>query len=563
MIDRRVRLQTLRDMQRVTLADPRNEPPRGSRLRRFVLRRTLAGEDGIALILSVLVMGVLTIATTATITAVTSNEHAFGRDRQTNRALNISEAGLNAGVSAVKALPVTATSLSPASGTVDNGAWSYTATRAQDPDNPNLYYWTVTSTGVSPDTHVTRIVSTKVAETITPSSQTQTVTTPASDAYGYGFFMGDPASDCTAGTQNKNQMSGGAILAVNVYIAGSLCVSGSASILEPTGSHSTRTVYIGRKFSTSGGTIGTSSAKIKQATIVGGCIHGSAVACSLSSSSLVWADAYSSTQVSIPKPTIDTNWYTNAQPGPTTGCNNDPTNGANVSTYPSGWTAAQFKSKVLDNDSTRNTSLNNLDLFTIAGSQSWDCRWYGSDGTLLGRLAWIYPSGGMSSTNPGTLIVQGVVFIDGNFQFSGSDYAVYQGRGTLYVNGTVALSGSTKICATPVSGTPCLGNYDQSQNLLELVAVNGSNKDKAFDLSGGTEFEGIAFMNGLFNASGGSTMNGPVIADTANMSGGASLPMAVDPPPGSPGASSTTTTTTQGPDQASWAGVPGSWQQLK
>ena len=144
-------------------------------------------------------MGVLTIATTATITAVTSNEHAFGRDRQTNRALNIAEAGLNAAVAALKALSATITSLPPASGTVDHGAWSYTATRTQDPDNPNLYYWTVTSTGTSPDSNVTRIVSTKVSETITSSSQTQTITTPASDAYGYGFFLGDANSDCTPG----------------------------------------------------------------------------------------------------------------------------------------------------------------------------------------------------------------------------------------------------------------------------------------------------------------------------------------------------------------------------
>ena len=57
------------------------------------------------------------------------------------------EAGMNAGVAAVKALPATATSMSPASGTTDGGSWSYSATRTQDSTNPDLYYWTVTSTG--------------------------------------------------------------------------------------------------------------------------------------------------------------------------------------------------------------------------------------------------------------------------------------------------------------------------------------------------------------------------------------------------------------------------------
>ena len=83
-----------------------------------VLRRTWTEHDGIALALSLLVMGVLTIATAAVITASTSNERAFGRDRQTSRALNIAEAGLNAAVAALKTLPADAVSLPPGTGYV-------------------------------------------------------------------------------------------------------------------------------------------------------------------------------------------------------------------------------------------------------------------------------------------------------------------------------------------------------------------------------------------------------------------------------------------------------------
>ena len=120
-------------------------------LRRRLARRartspSWAREDGIALILSVIIMAVLTIGTVATITAVQSNENAFGRDRQVNRALNVAEAGLNAGVDAVKALPATATSLPDASGTTDHGSWSTTATRdLEDEDVPDVYIWTITS----------------------------------------------------------------------------------------------------------------------------------------------------------------------------------------------------------------------------------------------------------------------------------------------------------------------------------------------------------------------------------------------------------------------------------
>src|SRR5581483_9339004 len=323
--------------------------------------------------------------------------------------------------------------------------------------------------------------------------------------------------------------------------------------------------------------------------IVGGCIdggHNQSVVCSKQGSPLqnvnsasygsgVYATNYSSTQNDIAKPTIDTNWYSNARPGPATGCNDDPTNSANRSSYPSDsqsgtpqWSAATFKSTVFDNNTTRNTSLatNPIDILQLVNNwnqvmNSFDCRYYGPDGTLLGRLAWTYPAGGMTSSNPGTLIIQGTVFIDGNLNFASSDYAVYQGRGTIYVNGKVTITAGAKICAQPISGSPCNGNFDPNTNLLEIVAINAGNANPGFSLTGSGTYEGVSFVNGVFNASASSNVNGPVIADRATMSGNAKLRTTVDPPSGAPGAATTTTTT--GSPQATWAVVPGSWQQLK
>src|SRR5581483_10348316 len=121
------------------------------------LRTRLADQEGVALVLALLVMGILTITTVAIALAATSNETSFSHDRQVNRALNIAEAGLNAGVAAVKALPATATSLPNGSGNVDQGSYAYTATRTQDATDQSLYYWTITSTGTSPDGKTTRI----------------------------------------------------------------------------------------------------------------------------------------------------------------------------------------------------------------------------------------------------------------------------------------------------------------------------------------------------------------------------------------------------------------------
>jgi Tfp pilus assembly protein PilX len=542
-------------------------------------------EDGMALILSLIVIGVLTIATAATITAVNSNEQAFSRDRQVNRALNGAEAGLNAGLDAVKSLPATATSLPDMpSGTTDHGSWSYTATREQDATNPDLYVWTVTSTGVSPDGNVTRIVSGKVAETITHHSSVQTVHHDPSPAYDYGFFLGDPNSDCvTIGTGNN--FSGNLTISTSMYVAGSLCWGGSnVSMREPTGGPGqTITLYVGKKFKVTGGNsspIGTGppggpatcgTGCIASATIVGGCIdtRGNSPACSLHGDptkrsnqagygSGVYAAAHSSTQNPVPAPTIETKWYADARPGPTTGCNDDPThpgNAAYMSTYPSGYNAATFKSALFDNDSTMNNSLGTVDFLNFA---SFDCRYYDSSGNLVGRLKW-------QSGNPGTLTILGTAWIDGNLAFAGtSNNATVQGRGTIYVTGTVSLSGQANICETPTSGSPCLGNYDAEQNLLVLAAYNnGSHTTTGFSLTGQNTFEGIAFTNGVFSEGGNGVLHGPVIADTATMAGNGDTRTIVDPPDGAPGAAYDETIDESGEDTASWSDVPGSWRQLQ
>ncbi len=569
---------------RRTNADASGRGPLERLRRGLVLRaRGLSwrSEDGISLILSIIVVGVLTIGTAAMVTAVNSNEQAFGRDRQVNRALNIAEAGLNAGVDALKALPATATSLPGAGGATDHGSWSYTATRTQDSSNPLLYYWTVTSTGVSPDGKVTRIVSRRVSETITPHSSSQTIHHEPSPAYNYGFFLGDPSSDCvTIGTGNN--FSGNLTISVSMYVAGSLCWGGTnVSMREPSGPGQTIDLYVGKKFKVTGSNsspIGTGSASpaacgsgcLKTATIVGGCVdtRGNSVVCSLHGDptkrsnqsgygSGVYAATHSSTQITVPPPTIDPAWYTNAKPGPATGCNDDPThpgNTAYMSSYPSGYDASTFKAALFDNNSTMNTSLGTINFLSFA---SFDCRYYNSSGDLVGRLKW-------QTGNPGTLTVLGTMWIDGNLSFAGTTSAVIQGRGTIYTTGTIGFSGQANICESPTSGSPCLGNYDANQNLLVFAAYNnGSHTTAGFTLTGQNTFEGIAFTNGVLSEGGNATLHGPVLADTATMAGNGDTRTIINPPPGAPGAAYDEVVTESGTDTAAWADVPGSWQQLK
>jgi hypothetical protein len=559
------------------------------------LRRLVAESDGVVLMWALIVMFVLMISTGAVIQLVTSNEQAFGGDARSTSALAIAEAGLASAAGAIEAAPDTTTSLSN-NGTLQRGTWSYTAARTQDSlSDPTKFTWTITSTGVLAG--MTHVVRDTLSQTVVPTSTTSTTTTttPASAAYGYGVFLGAKASDCTTSGTNVNTFSNSAALSTSVYVAGSLCLSGGSDPLlaEPaTSPGGTVSLYVGGKFQTDGNSspVGTSTKMIKSATIVGGCINiwkknPKSVTCSAqgdptnsSTASGVWATTYSSTQNTIAKPTIDPNWYSNAKPGPQFGCNNSPTNPGNMSSYPSQntsgtpqWSQSKFMQTVIDGDSTRNTSVGTVDIFQLVNNSgsgqkqnSFDCRYYDSSGNLIGELAWAYPAGGMTSSNPGTLTILGTVFIDGNLSFASSDYAVYQGTGTIYVNGTVTISAGAKICAKPVTGSACVGNFDPTQNLLELVAINAGNATNGWSMTGAGTYEGIAFTNGAFNGANGSQTDGPVVADTGTLSGAETLQDTVNPPAGAPGAAttSTTTTTTSGADQVSFAANPGSWQQL-
>ena len=271
----------------------------------------------------------------------------------------------------------------------------------------------------------------------------------------------------------------------------------------------------------------------------------------------VFARKHPSTQITIPSPVIDTAWYSNSRPGPTTGCNDDPMHpgdSAYESTYPSGYTASTFKSALFDNDSTMNNSLGTVDFLNFG---SFDCRYYDSNGDLVGRLKW-------QTGDPGTLTIDGTIWIDGNISFSGQNNATVSGRGTMYATGTVGFSGQAKLCETPTSGNPCLGNYNADDNLIVLVAYNnGSHSTTGFSLTGQNTFEGVAFTNGVLNEGGNATLHGPVIADTATMAGNGDTRTIIDPPDGAPGAGYDEVSTETGADTAEWADVPGSWKQLQ
>jgi Tfp pilus assembly protein PilX len=480
-------------------------------------RTRLAQEDGVALVLAVIVVAALTISTAALIQLTSSNQRAFTRDRLETRAFNTAEQGLNTGIATLRSFddgsrPQNSSygsSASPVTCCDGLGGWWALKTSATQ--------WTVWAVGRAPNGDVLRTLSVRA------QADTVTTTTDPSLAWANGFFVGD-ATGCT-------NMVGTSTLTIPVWIAGDLCLDGTNQIEEPSSSGAqVVTVHVGGQMRITGSShVGLSTRRIASANIVGGCRrNGNAQVCSNSSQSRVYASSYTATQSTLTKPPV----YPDAE-------------------YASGrWNSpvCSVGSFTFDDDTTRNTSVGAIDLFP---SSSYDCTVYDSSGlTVVGRMAW--------NDSTDTLTVDGKVFLDGNLALNGGDQAQYDAHfGSIFVNGTVSTNGNSTICGpgATVNGSTCDGLWDADLGALGIVALNASGLSPAWTMSGNAEYNVLAYVVGHFEETGTARVTGPVVTDTAIVAGTPDHTADSDPPPDMPGASTTTTA-------ATWGAVPGSWRQL-
>jgi hypothetical protein len=518
-----------------------NDVTRRHHIRARLLRR-LGAEDGVALIMAISIVMVLSISTAAAIELVRSNQVASGRERQVARALGVAEAGLDKGMYAVAAGDPNAAlatgSTIGSSYTFDGGSGQWSAVKNADKS------WTVSALAYSPNGTVQR----RLQVVAQPNQQT---TNPVPPEYAYGFFMGDPTADCTVLSSTGDSVANSAVLKVPIYIASSLCLSNGAGVAEPGTNVGTIPLYVGgtlRIENTS--SVGSQAQPIKSATVVKGCQVKKGgtwkdVICSsqgviAAGGSQVWAQSYDSTANTLSKTPMGSSEadgaYQTAAPGPLNPCSPGSTVGP-----------LRFDSS---GSTTRNTSLGTVRLLYLSGgagtANNFDCKFYDGSGALVGRLAWTYGT-------PGTLIVQGKIFIDGNLRLANGDEAVYQGSGTLYVNGTVSFENGSRICGAPMIAASCSGNWDPSANSLMIVAVNAANANPGWNMANDSQFEGIAYTNGRYFSVNGASVQGPVIADSGQLANAAAFKKIDGLPPGAPRDPPITTTT--------WGIQPGSWRE--
>ncbi len=195
--------------------------------------RRAAGESGQSLIIALVLTSALTISIAAIASNMTSNESAFGRDRQTDRSLNIAEAGLNNGLGVVAQQdPSNLVSTPPGpynNVSVDGGKVSYSLAKSGST-------WTITATGTSPNGKVTRQVQQKVLYTAS------TTTVDASNVYGDGLFV--------SGTSGCTNVTGNSTINSNIWVANDLCITGN-TMITPSAAN-TYSLYVGGQYSAVG-----------------------------------------------------------------------------------------------------------------------------------------------------------------------------------------------------------------------------------------------------------------------------------------------------------------------
>ena len=530
----------------------------GARLRQMVSR--LKQESGMALVMAVGMLGVLTLSGTAIVAYTTSNSRASSVSKQSELAFSLAETGLSNAMSVLanpvndsleqSTLPSTEATASSASYEGGTAKWYGTFDITK-----NL--WTVTAIGLyknptgSGVADVRRQLTAKVP--VTPIYGA-----PLDNPLWNYLYAGHTGSTCDQSLNNnisgtsRMYIAGNLCLSPNVQLAqskvivgGNLDVSNNAAVGAPTNISTRVETYVGGNCRYGVGSWGVCSgdqdarhvySKLGDASTIG----------------------VNHTVTPVDPPTADfAQWYEHANPGPSQGCttssgtpptfdgnyplrdNSAPTFdltpatsyvcrvGPGASTTLSaainatqtsvtvasaaGFPTSQFKIRVDD------------EVMTVTagyGSTTWTVTRGVSGTTSAAHVAtqtvvWddAEPSGELSwNATTKTLTVKGTIFIDGSARISNGALNTYNGQATLYLSGTFRATGS--LCGA-VSGTSCsVAGWNPNTELLTIVA-NGNggqvNPGDSVQIDNNYWYQGALFGTNAIEFGNNVNVNGPVV----------------------------------------------------
>jgi hypothetical protein len=524
----------------------------------------LKDQTGIAMVMAVGVMAVLTIAGTSLVAYTTTNARSGAYSKQNELAFSLAETGLNNAMAvlanpsndslAPATLPSTEATASSASYEGGTAKWYGVLDRA-------LRQWTVTAIGLY--NNPTGAGVAQVRRQLTAQVPIQpTYWQPLNNPVWNYLYAGHTGSTCDQ-TLNNN-INGTS----RMYVAGNLCLSPNVQLAQST------VIVRGNLDVANNAAVGASTNMgTRVETYVGGnCRYGvgSWDTCSgnqdarhiysrLSDGTTV---AVNHSPLVVEPPTADfALWYEHAIPGPSQSCttasgttptydNNYPTqnlNGGSVptvfdltpassyicrvgpgasTTLTSAITAAQTSLSVASTGGFPNSQFKiriDDEVMTVTGgygTTSWTVT-RGVSGTTAAShsssqtVLWedTTPTGELSwNASTKTLTVRGTIYIDGSAKVSNGAVNSYNGQATLYLSGTFRATGS--LCGS-VSGSSCVfPSWNPNSEMLTIVA-NGNggqvNPGDSILIDNNYSYQGALFATNAVEFGNNVNVGGPVV----------------------------------------------------
>lgn len=460
------------------------------------------GERGIALVMALGMLIVMSIIVGAVIDYSTANGRNSRLDTGRQKSYALAEAGIN-NAEAVLSQPtnnaLTSTLLPSTTSTYDGGSVTWSGTL-----NASTSTWTITSTAtVNNPAGGAAITRTLTATVLVTPNLTQPLN---NQAWNYVYDWG-------TGNTCDMTLSQSVTVASPLYVDGNLCLQNTSTIT------SGPLVVKGQlTLSQAANAVGSSASPINEAHIANGCKYKNNALhnpCQWGATDNVFATIHDSTPAAISPPTIDfAGWYASASPGPNFPCDPSKSSG----TLPT-----------FDNDTTRNDSL--TPAWNLTPASSYDCV------TALGELGW--------NASTKVLTVKGVTYFDGSVYANNGALDTYTGQGTIYTSGTFSMTANNTMLCAVVSGSTCdTTNWNPNTRLLVIVSNgNGDNGLPAGDsvqLRAGSNagyFQGGIYATNTVDISSGFQIDGPLVAKTVSLgqSVNSSFPFIDVVPQGTPG----------------------------
>jgi hypothetical protein len=466
-------------------------------------RRLVHDERGVALVMALAIMFVLSLTTSALLIVVAVNHRSSLTSAQARKAFSLAQIGLADAEGMVYGAAAARPPTTPATGaqdggTVDGGTVTYWASVAGDG-----HTWTMYGKGQYG------------GQTRTTSAQANVpgpVTVQDTGVWNYLY------ADSTSGACSTT-VQGSTTVAVPMYVHGNLCLYDpfTGSQLGVGGN-----LIVGSK-----GSIGSSGSPIDKLAVTGTCngvTPGTGV-CNGRTDPIYASSVSTNLGIAPGLPTLDLNktYSTDSNPGPAAGhaCQ----------------TGSGVPTPFFDNDTTLNNSVASINLFPAT---NYDCingsneiKWCATISAVPSCLA------------ANTFYVNGTFYFDGNLALSGNNHIVYGGDGSLYFTGSISTTGNFTLCGVADCGADWdTDPHDPGGAALLLAAAcwadsTGSNLVSlayngtyCVNYGGTTTMQVATYCATDYFIKGTATNWGPVLANTLTLNGNLSelVPFKIMPP---------------------------------